>query len=113
MTNTTVAADLPDWRDQSFGTRVRVALWLASQVGEGGTFSSQDLRAAMPGVEQEGPLSPLRQTTQPSVHSAQVFSRSPKAAVEGAPFSGAVGRKWASAMVTNATASTAKAIARS
>jgi hypothetical protein len=53
MTSTaTSTPDLPDWRDESFGTRVRVALWLADKVGQGGTFTSQELRAAMPGVEQ-------------------------------------------------------------
>jgi hypothetical protein len=35
----------PDWRDESLGTRVRVALWLADQVGEGGRFKKEDLRA--------------------------------------------------------------------
>ena len=43
---------LPDWRSLTAGTKVRVALWLASEVGEGGTFRMQDLRAAMPGIEQ-------------------------------------------------------------
>ncbi len=43
---------LPDWRTISAGTKVRVALWLATEVGEGGTFRIQDLRAAMPGIEQ-------------------------------------------------------------
>ena len=43
---------LPDWRDKGLGTRVRVALWLKDQVGEGGTFRKQQLRDAMPGVEQ-------------------------------------------------------------
>ncbi len=44
--------NVPDWRDGTLGTRVRVALWLASEVGEGGTFRKQQLRDAMPGVEQ-------------------------------------------------------------
>jgi hypothetical protein len=42
----------PDWNDPKLGTRIRVALWLNDQVGEGGTFNKQALRAAMPGVEQ-------------------------------------------------------------
>lgn len=46
------AEDVPDWRDRAVGTRVRVALWLRSEVGEGGTFRKQQLRDAMPGVEQ-------------------------------------------------------------
>jgi hypothetical protein len=45
------AAQLPSWRDAK-GTRVRVALWLAKEIGEGGTFKKQQLRDAMPGVEQ-------------------------------------------------------------
>lgn len=43
---------LPDWRDTTLGTRVRVALWLRAEIGEGGTFSTEQLRAAMPGVTQ-------------------------------------------------------------
>lgn len=43
---------VPDWRDEKRGTRVRVALWLAREVGEGGKFTKQELRDAMPGVEQ-------------------------------------------------------------
>lgn len=46
------AEPLPNWRDANVGTRVRVALWLATEVGEGGTFRKQQLRDAMPGVEQ-------------------------------------------------------------
>jgi hypothetical protein len=42
----------PDWRNTHLGTRIRVALWLVEIVGEGGTFAKQDLRDAMPGVEQ-------------------------------------------------------------
>jgi hypothetical protein len=42
---------MPGWREAK-GTRVRVALWLATEVGEGGTFKKQQLRDAMPGVEQ-------------------------------------------------------------
>lgn len=52
MTTDINKADLPDWRDKVFGTRVRVALWLATEVGEGGRFRKQQLRDAMPGVEQ-------------------------------------------------------------
>lgn len=48
----TADGQLPDWRTISAGTKVRVALWLATEVGEGGTFRIQDLRAAMPGIEQ-------------------------------------------------------------
>lgn len=44
--------DRPNWRNPRLGTRIRVALWLVENVGEGGTFAKQDLRDAMPGVEQ-------------------------------------------------------------
>ncbi|PTL60060.1 HNH endonuclease [Paraconexibacter algicola] len=43
---------LPDWRASDAGTRTRVALWLASEVGVGGVFTKADLRAAFEGVEQ-------------------------------------------------------------
>ncbi len=43
---------LPDWRTFKGGTRRRVALWLISEVGEGGVFSKADLRSAFPGIEQ-------------------------------------------------------------
>jgi 5-methylcytosine-specific restriction endonuclease McrA len=36
----------PDWRSQGLGLRVRIALWLASEVGEGGQFSIRDLQNA-------------------------------------------------------------------
>lgn len=44
--------NLPDWRTSIAGTRTRVALWLASQIGEGGVFTKAQLREAFPGVEQ-------------------------------------------------------------
>ncbi|MEU3598468.1 HNH endonuclease [Streptomyces sp. NPDC006798] len=40
------------WCDESLGARVRVALWLRDVVGEGGTFSKQEMRAAIRGTEQ-------------------------------------------------------------
>lgn len=43
---------VPDWRASSAGTRVRVALWLFSEVREGGAFTKAQLREAFPGVEQ-------------------------------------------------------------
>lgn len=43
---------VPDWHTFAAGTRVRVALWLHSEVGPGGTFTKADLRSAFPGVEQ-------------------------------------------------------------
>lgn len=43
---------VPDWRKSSAGARVRVALWLHSEIGAGGTFTKADLRRAFPGVEQ-------------------------------------------------------------
>jgi hypothetical protein len=43
---------LPDWRTSTKGTRVRVALWLIQEIGEGNTFVKSQLREAFPGVEQ-------------------------------------------------------------
>jgi hypothetical protein len=43
---------VPDWRVCRAGTRTRVALWLFTEVGEGGTFTKAQLRGAFPGVEQ-------------------------------------------------------------
>ncbi len=53
-TRTSVPTDegRPDWSDQSLGGRIRVALWLYEQVGEGERFRKQDMREAIPGVEQ-------------------------------------------------------------
>lgn len=42
----------PDWRTSKKGTRVRVALWLVQEIGEGNVFTKADLRDAFPGVEQ-------------------------------------------------------------
>ncbi|GGK78244.1 hypothetical protein Sme01_23120 [Sphaerisporangium melleum] len=46
--------DLPAWDDTSakYGTKIRVALWLVSVVGEGNLFTKAQLRDAFPGVEQ-------------------------------------------------------------
>lgn len=43
---------VPDWRVSTKGARVRVALWLHSEVGAGGTFTKQQLRDSFPNVEQ-------------------------------------------------------------
>ncbi len=43
---------VPDWKTSSKGTRVRAALWLHSEVGEGGVFTKSQLREAFPNVEQ-------------------------------------------------------------
>ncbi|QDQ11759.1 HNH endonuclease [Streptomyces spectabilis] len=40
------------WRNESLGTRIRVALWLRDEVGEGGIFSKARLRGAIQGAEQ-------------------------------------------------------------
>ncbi|MFF8290347.1 HNH endonuclease [Streptomyces sp. NPDC016309] len=40
------------WRNESLGARIRVALWLREEVGEGGTFSKARLREAIKGAEQ-------------------------------------------------------------
>ena len=44
--------NVPDWRTSNAGSRIRVALWLYSEVGVGGTFTKAKLRDAFPGVEQ-------------------------------------------------------------
>ncbi|MFD6150405.1 hypothetical protein [Streptomyces sp. NPDC060243] len=50
--------DLPDWRNPVIpgmnrpGGRVRVALWLVSEVGEGNPFTKTELRAAFPDESQ-------------------------------------------------------------
>ncbi|QIB45586.1 HNH endonuclease [Streptomyces aureoverticillatus] len=41
-----------NWQNEGLGTRVRVALWLRDEVGEGGTFSKARLREAIQGAEQ-------------------------------------------------------------
>ena len=43
---------IPDWRASTAGSRIRVALWLASEIGEGGVFTKSQLREAFPNVEQ-------------------------------------------------------------
>ena len=42
----------PDWRHMRAGARVRVALWLQAEVGEGGVFTKAQLRSAFPSIEQ-------------------------------------------------------------
>lgn len=46
--------DLPPWNspDLGGGTMVRAALWLVQEVGEGNTFTKEQLRLAFPGVSQ-------------------------------------------------------------
>lgn len=43
---------VPDWRTAQAGARVRVALWLHTEVGPQGTFTKAQLRNAFPNVEQ-------------------------------------------------------------
>ncbi len=42
----------PSWRDEGVGSRVRVAVWLLTNVGVGGVFTKAMLREAFPGLEQ-------------------------------------------------------------
>ncbi|GAA1558967.1 hypothetical protein GCM10009678_47520 [Actinomadura kijaniata] len=44
----------PAWDDPDFkaGSMVKAALWLVQEVGEGNTFTKEQLRAAFPGVSQ-------------------------------------------------------------
>ncbi|WP_432524211.1 hypothetical protein [Kineococcus sp. SYSU DK006] len=41
-----------DYHDETLGSRARVALFLATEVGEGGRFRKQALRLAFPGIDQ-------------------------------------------------------------
>ncbi|MBB2914647.1 hypothetical protein FHS43_005959 [Streptosporangium becharense] len=41
-----------DWRNPKLGARIRVALWLHGEIGEGQRFNKQQLRKAIPDVEQ-------------------------------------------------------------
>ncbi|MFF7725920.1 hypothetical protein [Streptomyces sp. NPDC008001] len=43
---------LPSWRDGKYGTKVRAALWLETEVGEGNIFTKAQLREAFPDVAQ-------------------------------------------------------------
>lgn len=43
---------LPDWRTFDGGGTKRAALWLLTEVGEGGTFTKSQLRDAFPGESQ-------------------------------------------------------------
>lgn len=43
---------MPSWQDAGLGTMKRVALWLVSEIGEGNTFTKEQLREAFPGVSQ-------------------------------------------------------------
>ncbi|MFI5965356.1 hypothetical protein ACIA8J_24715 [Streptomyces asoensis] len=43
---------IPSYRDQKFGTMVRAALWLVTEVGEGKIFTKAHLREAFPEVSQ-------------------------------------------------------------
>ncbi|MEV4684393.1 hypothetical protein [Streptomyces kurssanovii] len=43
---------LPDWQDKTLGTMKRAALWLIAVVGEGNTFTKEDVKKAFPGVSQ-------------------------------------------------------------
>src|SRR5262245_39376762 len=45
-------SSMPDWRTFDGGATKRAALWLASEVGEGGVFTKGQLRDAFPGVTQ-------------------------------------------------------------
>ncbi|MHC0429491.1 hypothetical protein ACX6XY_04770 [Streptomyces sp. O3] len=45
-------SQLPDWTDKKMSSKVRTALWLASEVGEGNVYSKAQLREAFPDVAQ-------------------------------------------------------------
>jgi len=49
----TAVQNIPDFNDpQTGGSMIRAACWLATTVGEGGLFTKEELRAAIPGVSQ-------------------------------------------------------------
>ncbi|QES48425.1 hypothetical protein DEJ50_11960 [Streptomyces venezuelae] len=43
---------LPSWTDTKLGAKKRAALWLVTEVGEGGIFIKEDVRTAFPGLSQ-------------------------------------------------------------
>jgi hypothetical protein len=45
-------APQPYWRNPKYGSRNRVAHWLATEIGEGEVFTKYALRDALPGIEQ-------------------------------------------------------------
>jgi 5-methylcytosine-specific restriction endonuclease McrA len=52
-TDTKVARETgPYWQNSKFGSRNRVANWLVEVVGEGAVFTKNQLREALPGIEQ-------------------------------------------------------------
>src|SRR5437868_290630 len=40
------------WQNAGLGSRTRVAHWLFAEVGEGRVFTKNDMRDALPGIEQ-------------------------------------------------------------
>ncbi|MGW0597573.1 hypothetical protein ACWD11_10550 [Streptomyces sp. NPDC002776] len=44
--------EIPSYRDNKFGSMVRAALWLITEVGEGNVFTKAQLREAFPDVAQ-------------------------------------------------------------
>jgi 5-methylcytosine-specific restriction endonuclease McrA len=51
-TGQSVREVVPYWQNSKFGSRNRVANWLAEVVGEGAVFTKNQLREALPGIEQ-------------------------------------------------------------
>ncbi|MFD8922460.1 hypothetical protein ACFV0Y_32260 [Streptomyces sp. NPDC059569] len=43
---------LPSWTDKKYGTMKRAALWLVTVIGEGNTFTKEDVKSAFPGISQ-------------------------------------------------------------
>ncbi|GLV91600.1 hypothetical protein Slala04_30540 [Streptomyces lavendulae subsp. lavendulae] len=43
---------LPSWEDKKLGTMKRAALWLVTVVGEGNSFTKEEVKQAFPGVSQ-------------------------------------------------------------
>lgn len=45
-------SELPDWTNEKMSTKVRAALWLATEVGEGKIYTKDQLRTAFPEATQ-------------------------------------------------------------
>ncbi|MFE3737440.1 hypothetical protein [Streptomyces sp. NPDC059134] len=43
---------LPSWTDENYGTMKRAALWLVTVIGEGNSFTKEDVKSAFPGISQ-------------------------------------------------------------
>ncbi|WP_083975250.1 HNH endonuclease [Herbidospora daliensis] len=54
------STERPNWRNEKLGTRIRVALWLLDEVGEGNPFTKERLHHAFPSAQVDRRLRDLR-----------------------------------------------------